>query len=150
MSGRKKILLEGLNFIINFLLFVMLLLIVNGFCLNILNDSKRDFMILNAVLTAIFLLYLLLQNVIFQSCFYHFSHYVIESKVKNQKIRIIIHNLIFNGILIALIIFRLTKVPYFLNFVAVILFILEIVPCFMEKYSQPLSYYLLKLEIKKK
>ena len=145
MKGFKQFLLEFSNFVVNLLITVIALFIANSLILEKLHDTNsiKVFFIVFSVLVFVCLI---LQNVFFKSPLYFFSRNKITSSMKNPKVGIICHNLVLNVILLGTLVVELVKIPYLIKLIPFILLLLEIIPCFMKKYSKCLSCYIFKIE----
>ena len=149
VSGTKQFILEVLNFLVNMSLIVIVMIIGNLLCFDIIEYSKETARVLNLAFTAFFLLCLLFQNVFFRSLFYFITKHKIESKNKKAKIGLVCHNFMFNFIIIGTIVVQVCEVVFVIKLIVTILFILDFIPCVIKKYSKSLSCYIFKIETMK-
>ena len=145
MKGFKQFLLEFFNFVVNLLITVIALFIANSLILEKLHDTN-SIKVFFIVFSVLIFVCLILQNVFFKSPLYFFSRNKIKSSMKNSKVGIICHNLVLNVILIGTLVVEFVKIPYLIKLIPFILLLLEIIPCFIEKYSKCLSCYVFKIE----
>ena len=145
MKGFKQFLLEFFNFVVNLLITVIALFIANSLILEKLHDTS-SIKVFFIVFSVLIFVCLILQNVFFKSSLYFFSRNKIKSSMKNSKVGIICHNLVLNVILIGTLVVEFVKIPYLIKLIPFILLLLEIIPCFIEKYSKCLSCYVFKIE----
>ena len=146
VSGTKQFILEVLNFLVNMVLIVIVMIIGNLLYFDVIEYSKEAAKVFNFALTVFFLLCLLFQNVFFRSLFYFITKHKIESKNKKTKIGLVCHNFMFNFIIIGTIVVQVCEVAFGIKLMCIILFILEFVFCFIKKYSKSLSCYIFKIE----
>ena len=145
MKGIKQFLLEFFNFIVNLVIMVAVFVIVDLAVVDKIQDAntvKVSFIIM----AIFFFLCLVLQNVFFKSIFDFFCRNEITCDMKNPKIGIVCHNIILNTILVGTIVVSVVMVAYFIELIPYCLLLLEIIPCFIKKYSKCLSCYLFKIE----
>ena len=145
MKGIKQFLLEFFNFIVNLVIMVAVFFIVDLAVVDKIQDAntvKVSFIIM----AIFFFLCLVLQNVFFKSIFDFFCRNEITCDMKNPKIGIVCHNIILNTILVGTIVVSVVMVAYFIELIPYCLLLLEIIPCFIKKYSKCLSCYLFKIE----
>ena len=69
VSGTKQFVLEVLNFLVNMVLIVIVMIIGNLLYFDVIEYSKEAAKVFNFALTVFFLLCLLFQNVFFRSLF---------------------------------------------------------------------------------
>ena len=149
VSGTKQFVLEVLNFLVNMVLIVIVMIIGNLLYFDVIEYSKGAAKVFNFALTVFFLLCLLFQNVFFRSLFYFITKHKIESKNKKAKIGLVCHNFMFNFIIIGTIVVQVCEVVSVIKLIVIILFILDFIPCVIKKYSKSLSCYIFKIETMK-
>jgi len=145
MSGIKQFVLDVINFLVNMVLMVVIMIAGNILCFNIIKYSKESLRYFNIVLTVFFALCLFLQNIFFPSCFYALLNYRIRSSIIKPKAGVLCHNFCFNTILIGTIVAQICKTNYLIKFIFIGLLIIDFVPCFIKKYSRSLSCYIFKI-----
>ena len=146
VSGTKQFVLEVLNFLVNMVLIVIVMIIGNLLYFDVIEYSKEAAKVFNFALTVFFLLCLLFQNVFFRSLFYFITKHKIESKNKKTKIGLVCHNFMFNFIIIGTIVVQVCEVAFGIKLIFIIFFISDFVFCFIKKYSKSLSCYIFKIE----
>ena len=140
VSGTKQFVLEVLNFLVNMVLIVIVMIIGNLLYFDVIEYSKEAAKVFNFALTVFFLLCLL---------FYFITKHKIESKNKKAKIGLVCHNCMFNFIIIGTIVVQVCEVVSVIKLIVIILFILDFIPCVIKKYSKSLSCYIFKIETMK-
>lgn len=149
MSGIKQFLLEFSNFLVNMVFMVVIMIVGNFFYFDVFEYSQKAVKFFNIALAIIFFLCLLLQNIFFRSLFYVIARYKFKCK-KNEKIKILCHNLLFNFIIIGTIVVEVCEIPFGIKSIFIGLFLLELIPCFIKKYSKSLSFYIFRIDTIKK
>ncbi|MCF0242015.1 MAG: hypothetical protein HUK25_05215 [Treponema sp.] len=145
MSGIKQFGFEILNFLVNLVIIVIVMIIANFLYLDFCEYSKEGLKSFNIILSALFISYLLFQNIFFPSFFYMITKNRINSSMLNPKIGILCHNLFFNTIVVGSIVVEVCKLNYGIRFVSLLLLLLDFIPSFMERYSKSLTCYLFKI-----
>lgn len=145
MSGIKQFLLEVSNFLVNMVLMVIIMIAGNFLCFDVVEYSKEAVRFFNITLSVIFFLCLLFQNIFFRSFFYAIARYKFECK-KNVKTNILCHNLLFNFIIIGTIVIQVCEISFGIKLIFIGLLLLELIPCFIKKYSKSLSFYIFSID----
>ena len=146
VSGTKQFVLEVINFSVNMLLIVIVMIPGNLLGFDIIEYSKEAVRVLNTAFAVFFFLCLLFQNVFIKSLFYFITKYKIKSNQGNAKIGLVCHNFMFNFIMIGTIVVQVCEVAFGIKLIFIIFFISDFVFCFIKKYSKSLSCYIFKIE----
>ena len=149
MSGVKQFFIKILNIIFTYITMTILFFILNLVFLDSLGDTREKMLLFNFILFLFFVVYLLIQNIWWKSFFYKLIKCELITNIYLKKMRIFISNLILNFIMGGMIFTQVINTKYFLKYIYIILFIIEMLPCFITKYKKSLSSVLLKIDIKK-
>ena len=150
INGMKQFILNLFNFLINMIIFVVIMIISNVVCFDYIEYSNQNVRILNILMLACFVIYVLFQNLYVKSFFYFFSKYKVISCMKYPRLGIFFYNLFFYVIMLGSIVTQICDVVYVFKLFSMIFVLIEIIPCFMKKYSKSLTCYIFKIITTKK